>query len=281
MGKRSRWGAFVPFPVSVAHSMVNSGIAQNPPTAPGDFDGLRVAIFGCATGIGRAVAEAFVAVGAQVAMADIDPSIEATAQSVGAASFHVGDIGTLDQPGRMVAEAAQALSGLDCLVNVAGIQIVGMVADTSPAAWDRLMAVNLRGPFLTCQAALPWLEHSSRGAVVNTASIAAQRGGPGGAAYAASKGGLQTFSGTLTVEWAPKGITVNTVCPGYVDTGFNAPGIALMGGQEKSDELVRQTVRLGRQATPKDIAPAYVFLASSGARYLTGKSIVIDGGIYP
>lgn len=243
-----------------------------------DLQDLRVTIIGAATGIGRAVAEGFAAQGARLALADLSPAVTETARATGATAI-TGDVAQEHDATRMIAEAVTALGGLDVLINVAGVQIVGNATETTTADWDRLMAINLRGPFLTCRAAIPHLAQSPRGTIINTASIAGLRGGPGGTAYAASKGGLIAFSTALALELAPQRITVNTICPGWVDTGFNAPIIAHLGGREAHARLVAEGVPLGRQAVPADIAPTYLFLASMGARYITAKTISIDGGV--
>lgn len=248
--------------------------------AENDLAGLRVLVTGAATGIGRSVATGFARAGARVVVSDLSPTIEATAREIGARAAACADISDAAGALAMVTTAAERLGGLDVLVNVAGIQIVGEMARTSVEDWDRLMAVNLRGPFLTCRAAVPHLRASARGAIVNTASVAGQRGGPGGTAYAASKGGLIAFGTALALELAPEGITVNTVCPGWVDTGFNAPIIEHLGGTGAHDRVVREGVPLGRQAQPDEIAALYLFLASSGARYITAKALGVDGGLY-
>jgi dihydroanticapsin dehydrogenase len=245
-----------------------------------DLADLRVLIVGAATGIGRAVALGFADRGARLALADLSPALAGTARDAGAAAAIRGDVSAEADATRMVDTAADALGGLDVLVNVAGIQIVGHATETSATDWDRLMAVNLRGPFLTCRAAIPHLATSPRGAIINTASVAGQRGGPGSTAYSASKGGLIAFSTALALELAPQGITVNTICPGWVETGFNAPIIAHLGGVEAHARAVAAGVPLGRQATVDDIVPAYLFLASLGARYITAKAITIDGGLH-
>lgn len=246
----------------------------------GDLVGLRVLVTGAARGIGREVARGFAAAGARTALSDIDPAVEAVSAEIGGVLAATCDLADETATRRLVERSVEALGGLDCLVNVAGIQIVGAVGETTVPDWDRLMAVNLRGPFLTCRAAIPHLRHSSRPSILNTASVAGQRGGAGGTAYAASKGGLIAFGTALALELAPLGITVNTICPGWVDTGFNDPIVQLLGGPEAHARLVRDGVPLGRQATPEDIAPVYLFLASSGARYITAKAIGVDGGIY-
>lgn len=243
------------------------------------LDGLRVLVTGAAQGIGREVAGQFVAAGADVAVTDVAETIAGIGPAIGAASSHVADIAEPGQVGTLLSAVADALGGLDCLVNVAGVQRVGHVVDTELADWDLMMNVNLRGTFLTCRAAIPHLRQSSRGTIINTASIAGLRGGPGGTAYAASKGGVIAFTTALALELAPDGICVNSVCPGWVETGFNDPIVDLIGGKAAHERLVREGVPLSRQAVPEDIAPTYLFLASTGARYITAKAISIDGGV--
>jgi dihydroanticapsin dehydrogenase len=244
------------------------------------LSGLRVLVTGGANGIGREVAARFAGEGADVVIADIAADLAATAGRIGARGATTGDVSDAADATRMVAEAVGILGGLDCLINVAGLQVVGNVQDTSLADWDRLMAVNMRGPFLMVRAALPHLRQSDRASIINTASIAGLRGGPGGTAYAASKGGLIGFTTALALELAPDRITVNSICPGWVDTGFNAPIIGLLGGAEVLDTLVKAGVPLGRQGQPADIAPTFLFLASPGARYTTAQALIVDGGVY-
>jgi dihydroanticapsin dehydrogenase len=244
-----------------------------------DLTGLRVLVTGAAHGIGLEVARQFIGAGAAVAVTDIADEIASLAERIGAVSGHSADVADPDQVDGMVAAAVLALGGLDCLVNVAGLQRVGDLVDTDLADWDAMMNVNLRGVFLTCRAAVPHLLASPRGTILNTASIAGLRGGPGSTAYAASKGGVIAFTTALALELAPSGICVNSVCPGWVDTGFNDPIVKLIGGVAEHERLVREGVPLARQATPEEIAPIYLFLASAGARYITAKAISIDGGV--
>lgn len=244
------------------------------------LQGLRVLVTGGANGIGREVAARFAEEGADVVIADMAPDIATTATGIRGRGATTGDVSDEADVTRMVTEAVGVLGGLDCLINVAGLQVVGQVENTSVADWDRLMAVNMRGPFLMVRSALPHLRRSDRASIINTASIAGLRGGPGGTAYAASKGGLIGFTTALALELAPDRITVNSVCPGWVDTGFNAPIIGLLGGAEVLDTLVKAGVPLGRQGQPADIAPTFLFLASPGARYTTAQALIVDGGVY-
>jgi dihydroanticapsin dehydrogenase len=244
-----------------------------------DLAGLRVLVTGAAHGIGLEVARGFIGAGASVAVTDVADDIVRLGESMGAVSNHRADVGEADQVEAMVAGAVGALGGLDCLVNVAGVQRVGNLVDFGLDEWDAMMRINLRGVFLTCRAATPHLLVSSRGTIINTASIAGLRGGPGGTAYAASKGGVIAFTTALALELAPHGICVNSVCPGWVDTGFNDPIIGLVGGADAHQRLVEDGVPLKRQASAKELAPTYLFLASAGARYITAKSISVDGGV--
>jgi len=110
-------------------------------------------------------------------------------------------------------------------------------------------------------------------------SIAGLKGGPGMTAYSASKGAVVAFTKALAAELAPDNIRVNCVCPGWIDTPFNQPAIEFMGGREEQEEMVQQTVPLQRQGIPAEIAPGILYLASDASSYMTGKELVIDGGL--
>jgi dihydroanticapsin dehydrogenase len=215
-----------------------------------------------------------------LALADISPSLAHVAVETGSLAAITVDLADPTEAQAAVDRAVGALDGLDCLVNVAGIQRVGLVTEMALEDWGRMMDVNLRAPFLTCRAAIPHLRASRCASIINMASVAGLRGGPGGTAYAASKGGLIAFSTALALELAPDRITVNSVCPGWVDTGFNAPIIQHLGGTEAHAAIVAAGVPLGRQGQPDDIAPTVLFLASPGARYITAQALIIDGGVY-
>lgn len=114
---------------------------------------------------------------------------------------------------------------------------------------------------------------------MNVASIAGLKGGPGMTAYSASKGAIIAFTKALAAELGPEGIRVNSVCPGWIDTPFNQPAIDFMGGREKQEHIVTQTVPMGRQGIPDEIAPGIAYLASDASSYMTGQTLVIDGGL--
>lgn len=242
----------------------------------------RLLIVGAATGIGRAVAQAAVAEGAAIVIADLAAAAgQEAAQALGpACRFMHCDVSDETGVNCLVDEAAAALGGLDGVVNNAGLQKAGALETVSARDWDSLMAVNARGVFLTTRAAARHLRQAGGGSIVNTASLAAKRGGPGIAAYAASKGAVVAFTTAAALELAPDRIRVNSVCPGFVDTPFNDPAIAFMGGREAQARMVERMVPLGRQSTPSEIAPLYIYLLSDESAYVTAQALSIDGGVH-
>ncbi|WP_116134744.1 SDR family NAD(P)-dependent oxidoreductase [Tropicimonas sp. IMCC34043] len=240
----------------------------------------RIIVTGAATGIGKAVAEACVAQGAQVVIADLNAAVgQATADAIGA-GFVACDVSDEASVKAMIAAAVERLGGLDGLVNNAGLQKAGPIETTSLADWDALMAVNIRGVFLATRDAIPHLKAAGGGSIVNTASLAGKRGGPGIGAYAASKGGVMAFTTSTALELARDGIRANSVCPGFIDTPFNDPAIGFMGGREAQARAVEIMVPMGRQATPEEVAPMYVYLLSDEASYVTAQALSVDGGVY-
>jgi dihydroanticapsin dehydrogenase len=142
------------------------------------------------------------------------------------------------------------------------------------------MEVNPRSCFLGAKYGLPFLVQRGGGVIVNVASLAGLKGGPGMTAYSASKGAIIAFTKALAAELAPANIRVNAMCPGWIDTPFNQPAIDFMGGREVQDRVVEQIVPLGRQGVPEEIATGMLFLASDASSYMTGQALVIDGGVY-
>lgn len=240
----------------------------------------RIVVIGAATGIGRAVAAAAVTEGARVVIADLaEQQGRATADEIGCA-FVRCDISDEASVKSMFAAAIDSLGGLDGLVNNAGLQKAGPMTSMSVADWDALMGVNARGVFLATREAVPHLKAAGGGSIVNTASLAAKRGGPGVSAYAASKGAVMAFTTACALELAGDKIRVNSICPGFIDTPFNNPAIEFLGGREAQEKLVKAWVPLGRQATPEEIAPLYTFLLSDDSSYVTAQAYSVDGGVY-
>jgi len=243
----------------------------------------RALLVGAATGIGRATALHFAREGARVVIGDIKADEgERTAAEItragGTASFIRADVSDEEQVKTLVDEAAETLNGLDTLVNLAGVQRYGMLQTFLTEEWDLIMDVNLRGMFFTMKYAIPHLERSGTGSVVNVASTAAMKGGAGSAAYSASKGGIMSLSKAMAAELASAHIRVNCVCPGFIDTPFNQPAIDFLGGKEQQAALVEQVVAMKRQGETGEVAPAITFLASDAASYITGIALVVDGG---
>ena len=235
-------------------------------------------ITGAGAGIGRAIALAFAGEGAAVAVADLDAAAAArVAAEIAAAggravALHVD----VSQPASVVAavaEAAAQLGGIDILVNNAGICPLAGYEEITIDEWNRVLGVNLTGPFLCSQAALAHLRRSPQGRIINIASVAARTGGKAvGAHYTASKGGLISLTKAMARQFAPDGITANCIAPGTAETAMTASWTA------ETREGLRQQIALGRLGRPEDIAAAAVYLASPGAAFVTGATLDINGG---
>lgn len=242
----------------------------------------RIIVIGAATGIGRAAAAHAIAEGARVVIGDF--AAEAGAKAAGGLGpnchFVRCDISDEASVKVLFADAIAFLGGLDGLVNNAGLQKAGPVETFSVDDWDSLMGVNARGVFLATREAIPHFKAAGGGSIVNTASLAAKRGGPGVGAYAASKGAVMAFTTACALELAGDNIRANSICPGFIDTPFNNPAIAFLGGREAQEKLVKAWVPLGRQATPEEIAPLYTFLLSDESSYVTAQAYSVDGGVY-
>jgi len=173
----------------------------------------------------------------------------------------------------LMQEAAGRFGGIDILVNNAGIWKQAAVEEMTQEQWEETLRVNLRGPFLCCREAIPYLKKRPSARIVNVSSTAGQRGEPLHSHYAASKGALQSFTKSLAVELAPHGITVNCVAPGWVDTDMCEEPFRGDGRR-----AIEAGIPLGRVGRPEEIAAAVVFLASPAASYLTGEILNVNGG---
>jgi 3-oxoacyl-[acyl-carrier protein] reductase len=243
-----------------------------------DFTGKIVLITGGGNGIGAACAHRFAEAGARVAVLDRDSNAaRGVAAEIGnGASGYQLDVSDGEAFARLAADIAAAEGGIDVLVNSAGTITRQTIAVMPAADWDRIMAVNLRGPFNGTQAVIPHMKNRGGGAIVNIASVAGRRiSFGGGANYSASKAGLLGFTRHAAYELAPDKIRVNAVCPGPTATGFG-------GGQVPSAEQKAaraKKIPLGRMVEPEDIADAVLFLASDMARMCTGIALDVDGGV--
>lgn len=177
---------------------------------------------------------------------------------------------TLDEA---VARIARDWGGLDVLVNAAAYNVDGLLATLSPEEVARVHAVNIAGTMNATRAALPWLLPSGRGRVVNFSSVLAARAMPGISAYASTKGAIEALTRSLSVELGPKGVTVNAVAPGFIDSGLGRGPVAAAG------ETLRSLVPLRRAGTAEEVAEVVAFLVSDAARYVSGAVIPVDGGM--
>jgi NAD(P)-dependent dehydrogenase (short-subunit alcohol dehydrogenase family) len=240
--------------------------------------GRRVLITGAAQGIGRAIAEVFVREGAKVALLDLpgDGLNEACATLGGIACPL--DLTQAEQIAPTVEHAVKQLGGLDGLVNCAGIGIPKPIEETDLALLGRFLAINLTAPYMLCRAALPHLRKVKGSTIVNIASgIALHPAIPNNTAYAASKGGLLTFSKALAVEVASADVRVNVVCPGITRT----PMTEFLVGRYKDNPAEApflQHYPMKRVAEGEDMANAVLFLSSNESAFITGTAMAVDGG---
>lgn len=240
----------------------------------------RVAIVtGAGRGIGLGIARAFAREGARVAICDVradlaEQAVAEIAAAGGQALAFPMDVTHQDQIQHVVDQILLQWSRIDVLVNNAGIYEVLPFEEITEAQWDRLLAVNLKGAFLCCQAVVPTMKHQGSGRIVNIASSAGKTGGTlAGAHYSVSKAGLICLAKQLARELGAFGITVNAVAPGRIDT----PMIHTVSEQENED-FVRRTP-LGRLGAAEDVANAVLFLASDDASFITGEIVDVNGGL--
>lgn len=240
-----------------------------------------VLVTGAGSGIGRAVAQRLAAEGARVLAVDLDlAGAEATAAAAreagGMCAAAACDVSDAEQVKAAVARAVAQNGRLHVLVNCAGIGHFRRTHEETLEGWNRILAVNLTGTFLMCREALPHIVET-RGAIVNTASVAGLKSHPYAAAYCASKGGVVMLTRALAVEYGRKGVRVNCVCPGRVET----PILSSFRIPEGASPAAFAKLMPVREAsgTPAEIAAVIAFLASDEATYVMGDAVVVDGGM--
>jgi 3-oxoacyl-[acyl-carrier protein] reductase len=240
----------------------------------GRLEGKVALLIGAARGIGEGIAQRFVEEGARVVIADTEAEAgRATAARLGGL-FVETDISRMDHAARAVATALDGFGGLDILVQNAGIYPWTLIENISPEEWDKVLAVNLKGTFLAARAALPHMKARRTGRMVFTSSITGPRvTSPGHGHYSASKAGINGFIKAAALEFSSYGITVNGIEPGNILTS----GMQ-MHRSEAFIKSMEDAIPLGRLGTPRDIANCALFLASDDASYITGTTIVVDGG---
>jgi 3-oxoacyl-[acyl-carrier protein] reductase len=239
----------------------------------GRLEGRTALVIGAARGIGKGIAARFAEEGAKLCLADTDLACEATAAELGA-GFVQTDISSFADAQAAVSEVLERHGRLDIIVQNAGIYPWQLIEDTSPEDWDQVMGVNLRGAFNSARAALPAMREQRYGRMLFTSSITGPRvTNPGHGHYAATKAGINGFIRAAALEFSGYGITVNGVEPGNIMT----EGMRDHRGPEYIASM-EAAIPLGRLGSPRDVANAFLYLASDDASYVTGTTIIVDGG---
>jgi 2-hydroxycyclohexanecarboxyl-CoA dehydrogenase len=241
----------------------------------GLLEGRHSVVTGGASGIGRAACHRFAAEGASVAVLDIDgDGAEATAKEIDGVAFAV-DVTDAEALRHCVDAAVERLGGLSILVNNAGGSTMVGLADWDPAEWDRIVRLNLTGVFNGMRAGVPHLLAGGGGAVVNTASISGTRPSAGETPYSAAKAGVIALTSSAALEYGPV-IRVNAVAPGMIRTNLTRPLLEIVPDADALYERMTPAARVGE---PEDVADVMVFLCSDLARFITGQTLVVDGGM--
>ncbi len=243
-----------------------------------DLSGQVALVTGAARGLGRAIAENLARCGAKVACVDVnaellDQTVAAIGAAGGTAMAWTCDVTDSARVSAVVDEVVKTWGGLDILVNNAGITKDTLILRMKDDQWDAVININLRGTFLFTRAAARPLMKSSRGRIINIASVAGIMGNPGQSNYSASKAGVIGLTRTVAKELAGRNITVNAVAPGFIATDMTA----VLSDEVK--EAIKKQVPLGRMGDPQDIADAVLFLASPAAGFITGHVLTVDGGL--
>ena len=240
------------------------------------FENKVVMVTGGAAGIGRVTAENFAKEGARIAICDVNPEAgEAAVKALGAdASFEKVDVADSASVSSWVEGVFEKYGQIDVLVNNAGITRDSLIMRMKEADWDAVISVNLKSAFNCVKAVSKIMVKQRSGRIINLASVVGVMGNPGQANYVASKAGMIGFTKTVAKELGARGITVNAVAPGFIETDMTAVL------SEKVKEAMLNMIPLQRAGNPQDVADAITFLASDQAAYITGQVIHVTGGMY-
>lgn len=245
------------------------------------LDGKVAVITGAAQGIGRAIAEAYAREGASLVLGDLDEAaLSATAKTLGEQGTQVtavaGNVAKREDVERLLDTATDKHGRLDTLVNNAGV-LDGLTPldEASDELFERVLAVNARGPFFTCRKALQLMLPQGKGCIINLASLAGLHGGRGGSVYTMSKHAVVGLTKSMAFYYGERGIRCNAICPGGIETDIFKRTQLNDLGLKKASAYFKTTPRMGRV---EEIASCAVFLASDDASYLNGTTLVVDGG---
>jgi NAD(P)-dependent dehydrogenase (short-subunit alcohol dehydrogenase family) len=242
--------------------------------AAGALAGRRIVVTGASSGMGLAIAERFAAEGAALALIDVNERIlKEVGKRTGALALKC-DVSSHKEVAAFVQRAARALGGIDGIVNAAGIYDKLPFDKITPERWQRMLGVNLTGPYLLVYSALPHLRRAKRATIVNIASTGFIRPGPGMAHYVSTKGGLVGLTRALALELAPK-IRANAICPGMIRTGITR---ALYPTEKQLEQVAASRILAGRIGEPDEIAQAALFLTSDASSFVNGTIVTVDGG---
>lgn len=244
-----------------------------------DLRGRRALVTGGSSGIGEAMARALGLAGAQVLLvARREAELAAGAERLGAdaieAQWLAADLGDVAALRATAAEAERRLGGVDILVNAAGVNLRQAFGDVTPEAWQTQIALHLTAPFFLTQALAPGMKGRGFGRILNIASLQSQRAFADSAPYGAGKGGIVQLTRAIAQEWSAHGITCNAIGPGFFPTALTA---AVFADAPLAQRHAAQTC-IGRNGRPEDLYGATVFLASDASAYITGQTLMVDGG---
>ena len=240
-------------------------------------------VTGAGSGIGAEIVRLYLQAGASVVAVDIQPSLPDWAGSLLAEHgnqfrFVLGDVAQESTAQQYVRVALDAFKRINVIVNNAGVPLQKPLHETTPEQWDRTLDINLKSIFWSARAAIPIMKAQHEGLFLNTGSISSVVGIPGQGAYAASKGAVVQLTRQMAIEYAADGIRANAVCPGTVDTPLLHKAAQETGNAQDFLQALANAHPIGRIAQAEEIAQFFVFLASDHARFLTGATLMIDGG---